>query len=100
TTLMTTSFVARIFSRVCFVVLSRTRRAGEKIRMGGFALNILKKLKGDKLGLPSESIVLAKAIGRGPTAPSISPCNSAVETFPGSMERISMFFAKVKNQRD
>jgi len=38
---------------VCFVVLSLTRLAGEKIRIGGFALNTLKKLNGDKLGFPS-----------------------------------------------
>jgi hypothetical protein len=36
--------------------------------IGGFALNTLKKLKGDKLGCPSTLIVLAKAIGRGATA--------------------------------
>ncbi len=36
---------------------------------GGLELNKLKKLKGDKLGFPSSSTVLAKAIGRGPTAP-------------------------------
>jgi hypothetical protein len=53
---------------VCFVVLSLTRLAGEKINIGGFALKILKKLKGDKFGTPFLSIVLAKAIGRGPTA--------------------------------
>ena len=38
--------------------------------IGGLALKTLKKLKGAKLGLPSLSIVLAKAIGRGATAPS------------------------------
>jgi hypothetical protein len=35
--------------------------------MGGLALNTLKKLKGDKLGTPLLSIVLAKAMGLGPT---------------------------------
>jgi hypothetical protein len=34
--------------------------------MGGFALNTLKKLKGDKFGIPVSLIVLAKAIGLGP----------------------------------
>jgi hypothetical protein len=53
---------------VCFIVLSRTRLAGENINIGGFALKILKKLNGDKFGTPFLSIVLAKAIGRGPTA--------------------------------
>jgi hypothetical protein len=47
--------------------LSRTLLAGEKIRIGGLALNTLKKLKGDKFGIPSTPIVLAKAIGLGPT---------------------------------
>jgi hypothetical protein len=37
--------------------------------MGGFALKTLKKLKGAKLGLPSASIVLAKATGLGATLP-------------------------------
>jgi hypothetical protein len=36
--------------------------------MGGFALNTLKKLNGDKFTFPSTSIVLAKAIGLGATA--------------------------------
>ena len=43
--------------------------AGEKIKVGGFALNALKKLNGLKFGFPSSSIVLANAMGRGPTAP-------------------------------
>jgi hypothetical protein len=50
------------------VVLFRTLRAGEKTNIGGLALNTLKKLKGDKLGFPISSIVLAKAIGLGATA--------------------------------
>ena len=37
------------FSKVCFVVLFRTLLAGEKIAMGGLALNILKKENGLKL---------------------------------------------------
>jgi len=44
-------------------------RAGEKIRIGGLALNTLKKLNGAKFKFPSLSMVLAKAIGLGPTAP-------------------------------
>ena len=36
--------------------------------IGGFALNTLKKLNGDKFGLPLASIVLANAIGLGATA--------------------------------
>jgi hypothetical protein len=55
---------------VSFVVFVLPLRAGEKTIIGGFALNTLKKLNGARLGLPSLSIVDAKAIGRGPTAPS------------------------------
>ena len=66
---MTTSRVASQLIKVCFIVLSRTRRADEKISMGGLELNTLKKLKGDKLGFPFLLIVLAKAIGLGATAP-------------------------------
>ena len=33
-------------------MLLLTRRAGEKIKIGGFALKTLKKLNGDKLGFP------------------------------------------------
>jgi len=68
TTLITTSPVAFAFSRVCFVVLSLTLLAGEKIKIGGFALKTLKKLKGDRFGTPSVSTVLASAIGLGATA--------------------------------
>jgi hypothetical protein len=68
--LNTTSFVFNTFLRVCLVVLSRTLRAGEKIKSGGLALKTLKKLNGDKLGFPFSSRVLANAIGLGPTAPS------------------------------
>lgn len=86
---MTTSLVVKTLSKVCFVVLFLTRRAGEKIRIGGFALNTLKKLKGAKFGFPSASIVLAKAIGLGPTAPSKYPCNLGVVTASGSIEIMS-----------
>ena len=63
---MTTSLVEAAFCSVCFVVLFLTRLAGEKIAIGGFALKTLKKEKGLKFGRPSLSIVLTKAIGRGP----------------------------------
>jgi hypothetical protein len=53
---------------VCFIVLFRTRLAGEKIKIGGLLLKTLKKLNGDKFGFPSSSIVLANAIGLGDTA--------------------------------
>ena len=43
---------------------------GEKINVGGFEENILKKLYGLKLGVPNSSTVLTSAMGRGPTAPS------------------------------
>jgi hypothetical protein len=65
---MATSGTAHTFSKVCFVVLSLTRRAGEKITMGGFEENTLKKLKGLRLTFPSRSIVDAKQIGLGATA--------------------------------
>ncbi|HTA27229.1 MAG TPA: hypothetical protein VK809_05540 [Bacteroidia bacterium] len=42
-------------------------RAGENTAIGGFEPITLKKLNGARLGLPKESIVLAKHIGRGPT---------------------------------
>ena len=62
------STVAFTLSKVCFVVLSLTLLAGENIKIGGLALNTLKKLKGERLGLPSESMVLANAMGLGATA--------------------------------
>ena len=48
----------------------------------------MKKLKGDKLGLFLSSIVLAKAMGLGPTAPNKYPCNLAVGTSEAVMETI------------
>jgi hypothetical protein len=42
---------------------------GAKIKIGGFALNTLKKLNGARLGTPLESTVLAKQMGRGATDP-------------------------------
>jgi hypothetical protein len=50
-------------------VLSLPLRAGEKTKIGGFAPKQLKKLNGLRFTFPSLSIVLAKAIGRGATAP-------------------------------
>jgi hypothetical protein len=46
----------------------------KKTKIGGFALNTLKKLKGDKF--PSASTVLANAMGLGPTGK--YPCNFVV----------------------
>jgi hypothetical protein len=54
------------FSSVCLVVLSRTRLAGEKIKIGGLELNTLKKLNGDKLDFPDALSVLANAMGAAP----------------------------------
>jgi len=48
--------------------LSRTRRAGENTRMGGFELKRLKKLNGERLTNPSRLMLETSAIGRGPTA--------------------------------
>jgi hypothetical protein len=68
--LITTSGTCLTLLKVSFVVFVLPDLAGEKIKMGGFALNTLKKLKGAKFGVPCSSIVEAKAIGRGQTAPS------------------------------
>jgi hypothetical protein len=65
------------------------------MRIGGFAPNTLKKLKGDRLGLPWPSIVLAKAIGRGPTAPSKYWCSLGVEISFGSILSIWKILTKV-----
>jgi hypothetical protein len=77
---------------VCLVVLSRTRLAGEKINIGGFELNTLKKLNGDKFGFPLLSMVLAKAIGLGATALCKYPCNFAGAISFGSMLNIVYYF--------
>jgi hypothetical protein len=83
------------FARVCFVVLPRTLLAGEKIRIGGLALKTLKKLYGERLGLPSLSMVLAKAIGLGPIEPSKIPCICGVLNAEG--KKLFMFlFLEVK----
>jgi hypothetical protein len=63
-----------------FVVLSRTLLEGEKIKIGGTVLNILKKLNGDRLMFPSLSTVEANAIGRGETAVCMMVC-SCTELF-------------------
>jgi hypothetical protein len=60
---------------VCFVELSRTLLAGEKIKIGGLVLNKLKKLNGERFGWPPLEIVLAKAIGLGATELDKSLCN-------------------------
>src|SRR5687767_41077 len=52
TILITTSGTSFTFCKVCFVVLSRTLRAGEKITIGGLEENKLKKLKGLKFTFP------------------------------------------------
>jgi hypothetical protein len=68
---------------VCLVVFPLTRLAGEKMAIGGLALNTLKKLNGAKFGLPCSSMVLTNAIGRGATALNNSPCNCGVSISEG-----------------
>ena len=63
---MTTSGCTLTLLYVSLVVFDLPLRAGEKIKIGGLALNTLKKLNGAKFGLPSKSMVDAKAIGLGP----------------------------------
>jgi hypothetical protein len=65
------------------MVLSLTRRAGENINVTGLLPNTLKKLNGDKLALPSLSMVEAKQIGRGETEPKRYACSCAVLIEPG-----------------
>ena len=69
-------------------MLSLTRLAGEKIRVGGLDEKILKKLYGLRLGVPYSSTVLTKAIGRGPTAPSKILCLSLVRSSDGENDGI------------
>ena len=64
-------------------MLSRTLRDGEKITTGGFVLNILKKLNGERLGFPLLSTVDARAIGRGEMAVCMIICNCAAVTSEG-----------------
>ena len=68
TILITTSGTSSTLWRVCLVLLSRTLRAGEKIRMGGVEENMLKKLNGLRFTLPVLSMVLAKQTGLGAMA--------------------------------
>jgi hypothetical protein len=51
------------------MVLSRTRRLGENMSVGGLLPNTLKKLKGERFGCPASFTVLAKQMGRGAIAP-------------------------------
>jgi hypothetical protein len=60
-----------MLSNVSLVVLSRPRRDGLNIIVLGFTPKALKKLKGERFGLPSASMVLANAMGLGAMAPSI-----------------------------
>ena len=87
TILITTSLISLMFSNVSFVVLFLTLLAGEKIAIGGFALNILKKLNGLTLLIPFESIVLANAIGLGPTLERRYLCKSFVAILFGSISK-------------
>ena len=75
-----------IFSKVSLVELSLTLLEGEKMSIGGLALNILKQLKGLKLTFPFSSIVLASAIGLGATDNKSILCNSLVDKLLGSIE--------------
>jgi hypothetical protein len=54
--------------------------------MGGLVLKILKKLNGDKFGLPWASMVLAKAMGLGATAEESRACNCWMLQSLGSKE--------------
>ena len=90
--------VFKTFSKVCLAVLSLTLLAGEKIRIGGFALKTLKKLNGDKFGLPFSLIVLAKAMGLGATELNKYWCNLGVEIFLGRIVNNCIdFLTKVTN---
>ena len=66
---MTTSGTCFTLLYVSFVVLVRPLLAGEKMAIGGLALNTLKKLNGAMLPTPFASTVLAKQMGRGPILP-------------------------------
>lgn len=57
--------------------------------IGGLEPKTLKKLYGDKFGLPSASIVLANAMGLGAIAPNKYPCNLPVGRSFGEKEYIS-----------
>jgi hypothetical protein len=64
------------------------------MRIGGFELNTLKKLNGDRLGIPFALNVLANAMGRGATALCKKPCNLAGERSFGSILNMGSFYYK------
>ena len=55
--------------KVFLELASRPRREGENISVVGLYPKALKKLKGERLGFPLSSMVLANAIGLGATLP-------------------------------
>ena len=59
--------VKNIFGGI-MVYVDKPFKVKDRIKIGGFELKTLKKLKGDKLGFPFLSNVLANAIGRGAIA--------------------------------
>jgi hypothetical protein len=61
---------------------------GAKAKIGGLALNTLKKLKGAKLGLPSLLIVEAKQMGRGPILPIKNWCSCGIGVSDGLITSI------------
>jgi hypothetical protein len=69
---------------------------GAKITIGGFALKILKKLKGAKFGNPFAFTVLAKQIGRGPMLPIKYWCNCGIGVSSGFMVIIILFLKDIK----
>ena len=72
------------------MVLSRTRRAGEKIKRVGFEPKTLKKLYGLKFGFPSSLMVLAKQIGRGAIALSNKLWKAGIGNSPGFTDFIGL----------
>src|ERR1043165_2265316 len=86
----THSATSSTLSWVCLVAPVRPLRAGEKISIGGLEPKQLKNEKGARFTFPSLSIVDAKAMGRGATAPSKCSCNLGVGTSPGRIESILM----------
>ena len=83
-----------------FVVLVLPFLAGEKIRIGGAAEKTLKKLNGDKLFTPFSSIVEAKAMGRGPIAPSRYPWSFGTgSSFGSSVNMLANFYKSTKSKR-
>jgi len=72
-------------------VLSRPLRAGEKIAIGGLAEKTLKKLNGERLGVPFSSMVLTQAMGLGATLPKSNWCNFPTGISPGIKVAILFF---------